>query len=200
MKRKILTLLLLVTFIIILVIAWEHGSSLYWAAGVLLGFILHRCRFCFAAAFRDLIMFRDGSVTRAVIISLAISTVGFALLQYYSGLTGSDVPGNIEAVGVNTMAGAFLFGIGMVIAGCCACSFLMRLGEGFILFLFVLIGMLPGSLLGLLHRQWWESIWSHPPVYFPDYLGWGITVVVQLLTLMGLYLIVRRWEKTERGI
>ena len=60
-----------------------------------------------------------------MIIGLIISTIGFSVFQYITvgnikGYPINDIPGQISPVGFNTVVGAILFGIGMVITGGCA--------------------------------------------------------------------------------
>ena len=99
---------------------------------------MQRSGFCFVASFRDPVMVGSTSLFRAVIIGLMISTVGFGIFQYITisnipNYLIDDIPGQIFPVGINTMIGAILFGIGMVIAGGCASGTLIRIGEGHVM-------------------------------------------------------------------
>lgn len=85
--------------------------------GFLLGYALHRSRFCFAGAFRDFILFRDGGLFKALVISLGLSTLLFAGIQYYYMISSETIPGNFYSIGLYTIIGGILFGFGMVIAG-----------------------------------------------------------------------------------
>ncbi len=170
------------------------AAQLVLGAG--LGFALHRSRFCFAAAFRDLILFRDTSIGKAVVLSLAVSTVGFAVIQFHAVTAGRPLPGNLFDFGPYTAIGAMLFGSGMVMAGGCVCSMLLRLGEGFILGLVVLTGLLAGSLLGAYHLGWWMTVFKPlPAVFLPDRFGWLGGLALQLLVLGSIFIGLRRLEK-----
>jgi len=174
--------------------AWDN--LVLWLLGALLGFCLHRARFCLAAAFRDAVLFRDISLSKAMIIIFFVSTIGFAFIQFRAYSLGLPIPGNIHPIGFHTVIGAFIFGVGMVLAGGCVCSMLARLGEGYVLALFILLGIMAGSLAGAYNVGWWEAtIGSIKPVFFPDYLGWAGGITLQFLALGLLYLLCARIER-----
>ncbi|MFZ5688118.1 MAG: YeeE/YedE thiosulfate transporter family protein [Bacillota bacterium] len=186
---------------IVLLLVWAVFQGawfnlLVWLLGALLGFSLHRARFCFAAAFRDVVLFRDISLTKALIIIFFVSTIGFAFIQYMAYSDGLPVPGNIYPIGFHTFIGAFVFGIGMVLAGGCVCGMLARLGEGYVLALFILLGIMAGSLVGAYNAGWWEvTIGSIKPIFFPEYFGWVGGITVQFLALGLLYILCARIER-----
>src|SRR4029079_10873217 len=55
--------------------------AIYWALGLGLGLILQRGRLCFAGAFRDLYLMRNGVMMRAIIAGLALLAPVFALIE-----------------------------------------------------------------------------------------------------------------------
>src|SRR5712691_7173737 len=61
--------------------ASDPHLALYWTLGLGLGAVLQRGRFCFAGAFRDLYLTRNGTVMRAILVGLAVATPAFALIQ-----------------------------------------------------------------------------------------------------------------------
>ena len=92
--------------------------------GLGLGYILQRSRFCMASAYTDLLVFKDGSLFRALLIFILVCSVGF----FFVGLkTGRE--GFVVALGWRTVLGGLLFGCGMVLAGGCAAGTIMRLGK-----------------------------------------------------------------------
>jgi hypothetical protein len=52
--------------------------ALFWILGGCFGFILQKSRFCFTASMRDPYLTGSTSVTRAVLIAFAVTTIGFA--------------------------------------------------------------------------------------------------------------------------
>src|SRR5699024_6665623 len=98
------------------------------------------------ASLRDPVLTGGTSLSKAVITTIAVATVGFAALQYGAYLKGDPIPGNINPAGIHVAVGAFMFGIGMVIAGGCASGTLMRVGEGFVMQWLSLVFFIIGSL------------------------------------------------------
>lgn len=161
--------------------------------GVALGYSLHRSRFCFAGAFRDFILFKDTGLLKAILISLIISSLLFSLVQFSSYQEGAMLLGNFYSIGLYTLVGGLLFGLGMVIAGGCVCSIFLRLGEGFKLFVFVLLGLGMGALAGAGHYPWWAERFTWlEPIFLGDLLGWPLALALQVAILTGLFLYLKR--------
>lgn len=163
--------------------------------GVLIGLVLRYSRFCFAAAFRDPYITGNTKVLRGVILGLIVATLGFGALTYRDG----PMIGAVSPVGIHTMIGAFIFGIGMVLAGGCASGLWMRIGEGHTIHLVVLVGFIIGTLLGAKDYGFWHKllIKNAKTIYFPDYLDLKIVIVMQVIFLMGLYKGALFYEKTH---
>ena len=98
-------------------IAFVFGSSV--------GLLVQRSRFCNTAALRDAILFKSFRNTKALLVAMMILTVGFTLFMSF----GEGNPMRFD-IGVNTIAGLFLFGVGMVLAGACTVSTWVKTGEG----------------------------------------------------------------------
>jgi len=176
--------------------------SIVWTIGILIGITMQRSRFCFAASFRDPIMVGTTSLFRAVIIGLFISTIGFAIFQYISigniqNYSLENVPGQIYPVGFHTILGAILFGIGMVVAGGCASGTLIRIGEGYMMQVVVLIGFIIGTTLGGNHFEFWDNllISSSKIIYIPQYIGFIPALIIQLVVLSMLYILAIWYDK-----
>lgn len=190
--------------IIVCIISFNYNTSysLLWIIGIFIGITLQRSRFCFAASFRDPVLVGSTSILRAIIIALIVSTIGFAIIQHMSigdiqNLDISTIPGQIKPVGIHTIVGAIIFGIGMVIAGGCASGTLMRIGEGFQLQLVVLIGFIIGSLMGARTFEFWHKVFvlNSPTVYFPQYVGFPMAVIGQIVVLIILYYLASWYHK-----
>lgn len=170
--------------------------SLVWFLGIGLGLILQKSRFCFTASLRDPILTGSTSLTRATLIAFAVATVGFAALQFTTLLKGGPVTGNISPVGLHTVIGAVLFGIGMVISGGCASGTLMRMGEGFAMQWVSITTFILGSVLGAMHFGWWTENFfaAAPKIYLPGVLGWAGAFFGQLALLGALYVLATWYE------
>lgn len=167
---------------------------------MVMGAALHRARFCVAAGFRDLLLFRDAGPARGVLAAVALATPFFALVQARAAAAGAPVPGRFGPLGVALLAGAVLFGIGIVPAGGCACSAILRSGEGHLRFLWVLLGLMAGGLLGAMHWGWWQRLTPVAPVvHLPTALGWWPALLLQGALLAALFAGLRRLEGNGRG-
>ncbi|WP_412733908.1 YeeE/YedE thiosulfate transporter family protein [Heyndrickxia sporothermodurans] len=94
--------------------------------GALLGFVMQRGRFCLTGGFRDMYIAKDNRMFYALLIAIAIQSVGvFSLIQF--GVIEFSA-GSFPWLAV--ILGSFVFGIGIVLAGGCATGTWYRAGEG----------------------------------------------------------------------
>lgn len=196
-------LILVVAFVIFGLFLSRQNWTLgfFWMTGLAFGFILQRARFCFTAAMRDPYLTGGTSLTQAVLLALAITTVGFTAIKYGAFVKGLPIPGMgyVVPISLATVFGAFLFGVGMVIAGGCASGTLMRVGEGFIMNMIALVFFVIGSLWGAHDFEFWKYhfISKGHSVFLPDIFGWFGAVVVQLLIIALLYVGALKYEKMK---
>ena len=172
-----------------------------WLFGLSFGFIMQRSQFCFAAAFRNLFLLRDGRVMKGVLAGMAVATVGFAFVMYDLVPKNLDLGilpfnGYVLPLGFHILLAGVLFGLGMVVAGSCFPGALWRLGEGYVHAVVILGGFLLG--IGLLSYHWdwwWDSYISQVPyVWLPHSLGWAGALLLTLAVLGIIYLLIRWWE------
>ncbi|PWC23219.1 MULTISPECIES: thiosulfate utilization transporter TsuA/YeeE [Brenneria] len=96
--------------------------------GALLGFVMQRGRFCLTGGFRDMYIAKNNRIFYALLIAIAIQSVGvFALIA--AGRLSYDA-GAFPWFG--TVLGSYVFGIGIIMAGGCATGTWYRAGEGLI--------------------------------------------------------------------
>lgn len=174
----------------------EPRLAVFWLFGLGLGVAMQRGRFCFASAFRDLYMLRDGRVVKGIVAGMAVATIGFSLIAYRTAPDLSRPVGNVAPVGPATLLGGFLFGLGMVLGGGCASGMLYRIGEGYVASLFTLMGAMLGMFAVALQWPWWWTavISPMPRLWLPQFLGWGGAIGINLLALLLFYLGVVAWE------
>ncbi len=177
--------------------------AFFWLTGIAFGVILQKGRFCFTASMRDPYLTGGTSLTRAVIIAMAITTIGFTAIKYGYASQGLPIPGMGYVVPVSpaTFIGAIIFGVGMVIAGGCASGTLMRVGEGFIMNIIAFCFFIIGSLWGAHDFGWWKDMFisKGPAVFLPDVFGWLGAVILQLAVLLVLYVVAEKYEKKRLG-
>jgi uncharacterized protein len=167
--------------------------------GFLFGYIFQRSRFCFAAGFRDVFMIRNTVLSRAVLLTVFLTTIGFVIVHF---IKGDALPsgGIIYPLGLHTAIGGLIFGFGMVIAGNCVSGCLMRMGEGYLMQWLTFGGILLGSAIGAWHLGWWDriSIAHSPMVFLPHKLGWTLTLILQVSLVIGLYILAYFYERSWR--
>src|SRR5687767_6367423 len=174
--------------------------AVFWLFGLAFGFVLQRSRFCFASAFRDLFLLGDARVMKGIIAGLAVATAGFAVLM--ARLVpevgfGSLPPGaTVLPLGMHTLLGGVLFGIGMVLAGGCTSGSLYRAGEGYVGSMVALVGIMVGLEISSHTWNWWWAfhISRAPLIWLPEQLGYLGGILVTLLGLLVSFLVVSWWE------
>lgn len=197
-------IIVLILAAILCLFLWKTNNDyiVYWIIGIAIGITLRYSRFCFSGAFRDPFLMGNTKLFRGLLLALMISTVGFFIIQYNYLQNNNiivdynSIPGSITSVGIHIMIGAFIFGIGMTIAGGCASGVLMRIGEGHSLQWIVLLGILIGNVLGAKdYSFWYDKIISKTKViYLPEYIDFRVLVVIQLIILISLYKIASWYE------
>lgn len=174
--------------------------ALYWALGLGLSLVLQRGRLCFAGAFRDLFLMRNGTMMRAIIVGLAILTPVFALIEARAvpepGFGALAAGAHVVPLGLNLAVGGLMFGIGMVVAGGCVSGTLYRIGEGYLASWASLVGILLGlSLAAHSWNAWYAfTIESAPLGWLPTSLGYGGAVVVTWAALATAFVTSLWWE------
>ena len=185
---------------------WLAGMNekmvFYLVTGLCFGFILQRSRFCFTSAFRDPILTKSTSLTRAVLIAFAVATVGFTAIKFGATEGALDMVG-VNALSLATAIGAFMFGIGMVIAGGCASGTLMRIGEGFTMQMIALVFFIIGSMLASSHKVFWTENFhdNGTQIFLPNVadMGYLWAAVLQLAFIGVLYFLAELYEKKHTG-
>lgn len=175
------------TFILV---AWHLGDDGWrpvalWLGGLFLGLTLYHASFGFASAYRRMIVARDMRGVQAQLLLLALTSVLFAPVLAGGSALGQTVSGAWAPVSVSVVAGAFLFGVGMQLAGGCGSGTLYTVGGGSLRMLVVLGAACAGSFWASLHMGWWQELPAHESVVLADVLGWRTALAAQL-GFMGL--------------
>lgn len=163
--------------------------------GVIAGISMQKSKICFTAAFRDPVLFGMTGLSRAIVLSLILTSIGFAVIQFFQLKSGAALGGKLLIPGLYIPIGAFIFGLGASVSGGCASGTLFRLGEGYQMQYFVVIGFLLGSFLGRLNQSFWHSLtFARSIIHFPTQFGWFWGVFIQLLILIIIYFFLFKWE------
>jgi uncharacterized membrane protein YedE/YeeE len=177
---------------------FELGA--FWLIGIAFGVIVQRSRLCFAGAFRDLIMSGDGRLMRAIILGLAVTTLGFAMLmaRFVPDPSFNVLPpgAHIQPVGIATIVGGVMFGIGMVLAGGCVSGTLWRMGEGYLNSWVAMGGILIGLWGASRTWDWWydNDISKREATWLPTDLGLTVSILLTLGLLAVAYVAILWWE------
>lgn len=181
------------------------NAALMLLVGAGLGILFERGRYCFFCIFRDLFEKRDSRGMYAILVSIAVGTVGYALIfsTRIPNPTGENTPtdAHIAPVSLALVIAGLAFGLGMVISGGCIAGHLYRLPEGHLRSVPALAGVVVGFGLGFLS---WDFMYSSfilgaPVPWLPAGGGYTLAVLLQLGVLAGLGVWLLRWNPPVEG-
>lgn len=190
-QPRALTLGLLVASAIALLqlnVGWRPTAL--WLLGLMLGVSLYHASFGFASAYRRMFVARDMRGAQAQLLLLALTTLLFAPVLAQGSVLGQAVGGAWAPVAVSVAIGAFMFGIGMQLAGGCGSGTLYTAGGGNARMVVVLLAACAGSFWASLHMGWWQQLPATQAIVLADLWGWREALAAQLgfLALMSLTL------------
>ena len=138
------------------------------AVGVAFGVVLQRSRLCYASLLSDLFLFRSLSRNgQGLLLATALTMLAWSSTYLVRGAEGFWLP----AWGWFGLVGGGVFGVGMIVAGCCMMSALYRAGGGDLTYLVVLASTAVGYLgYGLLYPVFLEHYFT------PLWVGSGGTL------------------------
>ncbi len=195
--------LIIIALVVSLIVAPSYPNAPYFIViGLGLGYVMQRSRFCFTAAYRDPTLTGETKLTKAVIVAFALCTIMFFGFQssHVDLADPSTYPGN--PINISLVFGAFIFGVGAVLAGGCASGTFVRIGEGYVQNLIALVFFIFGSVFGnaITSRIGGTFMTAGSKVYLPAVLGGHVpALLVQLAALLLLWIAADRWEKRKRG-
>ncbi|MDO0823449.1 YeeE/YedE thiosulfate transporter family protein [Desulfosporosinus nitroreducens] len=192
--------ILFLTLLLLLLSQISIRLTLITSLGISLGFVLQKSRFCLVSALRDPILIGMTQLTRAFLLLLGISILGFALVSWGASQSNIPLSLNIFPMGVHTVVGGLLFGIGMVLAGGCSTGIIIRIGEGFAMQMLAFFGLAVGSVLGERSLKSWRYTFGEwPGIFLPDIFGWVPTLILEIIVLLTLWQLARWWQKKQLG-
>lgn len=171
--------------------------------GAALGFTFERGRFCFFCLYRDAFEQRQTRELLSVVTALAVGAIGYALMfgLYLPNPKGEGLPpyAHIAPVSVPLVAGAFAFGIGMVLSGACISGHLYRIGQGYLRAVPALLGALVGFGLGFFtwNTLYLEQVSESPVWWLPRWLGYAGSLLLTLVVLAVVAWLLVRWDRSS---
>lgn len=192
-RRFRLGMLVFVAFFLWAVAKTLDAPKLGLAAlfGLAFGLIIERAQVCFTSAFRDLWLTGRTQMAKAIIIGMAVSTIGvFSYVQL-------GVAPKIMWAGPNSVIGGLLFGFGIVLAGGCETGWMYRAVEGQVHYWWVGLGNIIGATV-LAAR--WDDIapalaTNYEKVNLLAVFGPQGGLIATYLMLLASLLAVLWWEK-----
>ena len=162
--------------------------------GAAFGLIIAKAQICFTSAFRDIFTTGRSELAIAIIIGMAVATLGV-----FTYLNMGAAP-KIFWTGPNVVIGGLLFGFGIVIAGGCECGWMYRAVEGQVHFWIVGIGNVIGATFLAFT---WDSFsislaTSWPKINLLESFGSYGGLFMNYIFLFLLFLLILKLEKNYR--
>lgn len=174
------------------------ARGLFLLFGAAFGVVFQRSRFCLVRAFREPFMTGDGEHTRAAALTVAVSTLGFAVLKYADLKDRGDWV--FPSAGAGALLGGLIFGIGMVLAGGCGAGSIWRVGEGQVKLWVAVATFALGaavSRLALVETGLQQKLGA--AVFLPAVVGWAGAVLL-VVAVMAAWATYATWnEQSRRG-
>jgi YedE family putative selenium metabolism protein len=154
------------------------GLSL--AAGLLIGFLAQRSRFCTVGAIRDVILMKNMHLFSGVLALVAAAGLtNFLLGQFHAGFAGQPLA---HTNGLWNFAGMVLSGLAFTLAGGCPGRQVFLSGEGDGDAAVFVVGMIVGA--GFAHNFNLASSAAGPSIYGPG----AVVIGLVICALLGLTL------------
>lgn len=166
--------------------------------GVLLGVISQRSRVCFVQAFREPFLTGRTEHTRAMLLGLLVSVIGFALVK--TVIFEKELEFVRPTFWIGSLVGGLIFGVGMVLAGGCGGGTIWRVGEGHVkLWLALIAYVFSASLVNELLQRTGLRDQLGEAVFLPDRVGWNWAVLI-LIGVIVLWYVLARWNEATRKL
>ena len=147
---------ILLALFLIPVMVWQLVSNttnatpviLMTLGGIFLGYSLSRSKFGFNGPIKKMVQNGDGRQAKALIYLFMIGSViaGGAMLAFGPSMFGYPIT---YPLGLGTIIGGLLFGVGMILATGCASGTLTDVGDGILPAVVVLVFFMLGSTFGV---------------------------------------------------
>ncbi len=171
-------------------LVWRLGAL--FAIGGLLGTSLYHAAFGFSSAYRRAFLDRDFSGVFAQLVMLAAAMVLFAPLLNEGEVLGQPVGGAVAPVGIQVMAGSFLFGLGMQLGGGCGSGTLFTAGGGSARMAVTLAAFCAGGFWDSFDMPWWATTPRWGSISLAREFGWPAALALQLAVLAAIWTALHR--------
>jgi uncharacterized membrane protein YedE/YeeE len=169
---------------------WRLGALA--VIGAALGWVLYRGAFGFTAAYRRAMVSGDMGGARAQIVMIGVAAPLFAPILASGQGIGTGVVGAVAPVDSRVFAGAFLFGIGMQVAGGCASGTLFTIGGGSLRMILTLIAFCAGGFWATFHFPFWNALPGWGAIALNREFGWWGALALTLGALALAWAVLGR--------
>jgi len=192
--------LIAILYIGIIVYLFTTGKTMLGVAaifGAAFGILIERGQICFTSAFRDLWISGRATMTKAILLGMAISSVATLIVIIVYGLEPIT-----KIAAPSTFIGGLLFGLGIVLASGCETGMMYRLMEGQVHYLMVFIGNIAGATF--LAYAWDHLgvfdflVKSGKPINLITVMGPAAALILTLVLLAISFIIAVYWQKNYR--
>jgi uncharacterized membrane protein YedE/YeeE len=170
-----------------------------WLVGSGLGLALYHASFGFAAGFRNFLAEGRSAHIRAQLLMLAAAVLLFFPALAWGTVAGQPVRGFIFPVGLEVALGAFLFGIGMQIAGGCGSGTLYTVAGGGTRMLMTLVFFVAGATLAAFTFETWGALPKVSGISLIETFGVLPALALNLAVFAAVAFAVTRIEKALTG-
>lgn len=159
--------------------------------GIILGSVFYRADYCMAGIFRDMLLFRDYSRLRSLLL-LVVTAMFLLYIARLSGLIHIYPPPTYGYASMATIIGGIVFGTGMVMASGCVVGTLYKMAKGNLTNLIAFIGIIAGSMVYAESHPFWESL-RRDTVFIKHMFLRGGNVIIFVLMIVALMLFLK-WK------
>lgn len=170
-----------------------------FAAAFVIGYGFVKSEVGFTGAMRNSLINHKNIGSRVLLAISIVCTVLFLPFAGVDSLFGFSLNYAPTTIGVSTLIGAFVFGIGMQIAGGCASGTLSLAFAGNFKFIIALVFFILGSVVGAMHLPAWQQLPNFGTFSLISNFGIALAIVIQLAILLFFYFILVYREKKAHG-
>ncbi|MBI3933432.1 MAG: YeeE/YedE family protein [Acidobacteria bacterium] len=175
-------------------------QALLFIVGTFAGVVLYHASFGFTTSWRVALSDRRSAGLRAQMVMLVLASTAFViLLSLPQPVLGLTLQAYVAPLSLSVVVGAFLFGIGMQLAGGCASGTLYTAGSGNTRMVVTLAAFILGALISTRHALFWATVPSFGPVSLLNSLGPSGAVLATVVVCGGIAWGAARLERARHG-
>lgn len=173
-------------------IAWQQAQNFLW--GTLLGYVLFRAAFGFTGPWKNMIVHRRGMGTRKTLLMLGAASLTMMLLGVYG-----EYPTVTQSVGWALLIGAFMFGVGMQLGGCCGSGTAWVAGGGSARIMVALVFFIVGSVWGSIDAPAWWGVAKFGKFSMVQEFGVWAAIAITFAIIAVIWWVTTRLERARHG-